>query len=144
VVVEPVERVLLAVGQALGLLLRREDPVDVAQRVELEGLLLVRRELGGPVARLVEAADLVVGRDQRGIADDGRIDRRLDLAVRQHLALERGVVVDQRDSISQQVLGSHRRVHATHARPPGLADAVDLHEASVDVFSLFVPKHARS
>jgi hypothetical protein len=139
-----VERVLLAERQALGLLVGREDRVDVADRVELELLLLVRRLLRGEVARLVEPADLLVRRDQRRIADDARIDRRLDLAVGQDLALQRRVVVDQRDAEPVVELGARDRVGRRDASAPRSDDALYLAEPRIDIFGFFVPKHLLS
>jgi hypothetical protein len=75
------------------------------------------------------------------VADDVLVDRGLDLAVRQHVALEGGVVVDERDPQASEELLAHRRVDRCGASPPGLDDAVDLREACVDVFGFFVPEH---
>src|SRR6185295_818448 len=102
-------------------------------RVELERLLLVGRLLGGEVARVVEPADLLVRRGQRWIADDTRIDRSFDLAVRQHLAFERSVVVDERDPQPVVELRARDRIRGRNACTPRGYDALDLAEASVDI-----------
>ena len=94
VIVEPVQGVLLAVGAALGGRLGRNHRVDLTNEVQVHGRWLLRRGqlaqvVGGPLV----GADLLIGRDQRHIADDPLVDGRLEFGVRQHHPIQ-GVVVE--------------------------------------------------
>src|SRR5262249_55468621 len=55
-----------------------------------------RRGPFGPVDGALERFDFLVARDERDIADDLLVDRRLDLRVLEYDALERAVVVNPR------------------------------------------------
>ena len=70
------------------------------------------------VARIVEPLDLLVRGNQRRVADDARIDRRLDLAVGEHLAFDRRIVMDERDAQAVVELRPHHRDGGGNLRAP--------------------------
>src|SRR5262249_56009744 len=83
-------------GGALRRVAGAEEGVHLFHRLDGYRTLAVRRELFDPVDGALERFDFLVARDERDIADDLLVDRRLDLRVLEYDALERAVVVNPR------------------------------------------------
>ena len=132
VIVEAVQRVLPSVRVALRRLFRGQQRVKFAHEIQVDDRrLLGDARLAHEIDRGLVIPDLLIHRDQRDIADDALIDRRLQLGEREDDPFERVIVKNPRNVQPVAIILQDLRREARGLPPERFHPVVDLEKLGV-------------